>query len=73
MSEQDQLDQKKRAIQMRSLKVALVVGTILGTVNYADKIYLSNMSVIDWTKFAITYAVPYCVSLFSGLSALKEK
>lgn len=72
-AQEQTLEEQKHAIYKRSIKVALIVGTLLGIVNYADKIFLSNMSVADWTKFAITYAAPYFVSVFSGLSALKAK
>ena len=43
-----------------SIKVALVVGTILALINYGDRIFLRHdMRLLDWLKLALTYFVPY--------------
>jgi hypothetical protein len=62
---------KNRALHIRAIKVAIVVGTILGAINYADKLILGTMVPTDWVKLGLTYLVPYCVSLYSALAARK--
>ena len=51
-----------------SAKVALFVGTILGLINYGDRIFLrSDMHALDWVKLAVTYCVPYCVATYGAV------
>jgi hypothetical protein len=50
-----------------SARVALVVGTILALINYADRIFLRcDMRTLDWVKLAVTYCVPYCVATYGA-------
>lgn len=50
-----------------SAKVALVVGTILALINYADRIFFrQDMQALDWIKVVITYGVPYCVATYGA-------
>lgn len=60
-------------IVRRSFKVAVIVGTILVTINYWDKLYPFKISMGDWVKMALTYCVPYCVSTYAAISAVSEK
>ena len=57
----------EREVVATSAKVALVVGSILGLINYADRIFLSyDMHPLDWVKLAVTYCVPYCVATYGA-------
>jgi hypothetical protein len=50
-----------------SLKVALFVGSILGLINYGDRIFVHrDMGAFDWVKLAVTYLVPYCVATYGA-------
>jgi hypothetical protein len=50
-----------------SAKVALFVGSILGLINYGDRIFLRrDMHALDWVKLAVTYCVPYCVATYGA-------
>ena len=52
---------------MTSIKIALVVGTILALINYGDRIFLSkDMRVLDWFKLVLTYSVPFCVATYGA-------
>jgi len=53
-------------IHYTAIKVALVVGTLLAFINYADKVLMSTMNITDWSKLALTYIVPYSVSWYSA-------
>ena len=56
----------------RSLRVALVVGTLLVALNYADRIWRSDIGTLDWVKMILTYLVPYGVSTYASVSTLRR-
>ncbi len=65
-----------REIVFTSIRVALVVGTVLGLINYGDRVFLRHdMHGLDWVKLAVTYCVPYCVATYGAArySARKKK
>ena len=61
----------QRAVICRAVKVCGVVGTLLIAINQGDGI-LAGQSV-DWAKLLLTYLVPYGVSTFSAVSALRAQ
>ncbi len=58
-------------IVRRAIKVALIVGTIIGAINYGDKLLAGSITVRDMVKIVLTYLVPYCVSTWSAVQALR--
>ena len=50
-----------------SLRIALVVGTILNVINQGDAIL--GAASINWFKIALTYCVPYAVCTYGAVSA----
>jgi hypothetical protein len=57
----------EKRIMATSAKVALFVGTVLGLINYGDRILMhGDMRPVDWVKLAVTYCVPYCVATYSA-------
>jgi hypothetical protein len=60
-------------LHRRSIKIALIVGTLLAIINYGDKMLTGAMLATDWLKLALTYFVPYAVATYSAWSALKAK
>ena len=60
-----------RDVVIRALKVAALVGTILAVINHAEKIMVMSLSATDWFKVVLTYLVPYGVSTWSAVSAIK--
>jgi hypothetical protein len=53
-----------RPIVMASLRVSLVVGTVLNLINLGPTIYAGQD--IAWLRLLLNYAVPYCVASYSG-------
>lgn len=51
----------------RSLRVAMVVGTILFLINQADVVMGGHLSLLVAAKIALTYLVPFSVSTYSAL------
>lgn len=50
-----------------SLKVALVVGTVLNLINQGDA--LIGTAAINWPKLVLTFLVPYGVSTYGAVAA----
>ena len=64
----------RRDIVLNSLKVCVVVGTVLVSINYFDRLFSGNLSGIDYFKMLLMYCVPYCVSTYGAVSvSLKDE
>ena len=64
----------RRDIALNSLKVCLVVGTVLVLINYFDRLFSGTLAGIDYLKMLLMYCVPYCVSTYGAVSvSLKEE
>jgi hypothetical protein len=53
-------------VPLRSLWVAVVVGTILNLINQGDALFSGRR--LDFAKLALTYIVPYFVSTYGAVS-----
>jgi hypothetical protein len=62
----------RRDVVRRALIVAAVVGTILITINHADALWRGDISSKRIWQMGLTYLVPYCVSTYSSVSALRS-
>lgn len=56
-----------------SLKMALVVGTILALINHGPSFIKGTLSQENIFQIALTYIVPYCVSSFSSVKAIQKR
>jgi hypothetical protein len=56
-----------RPLVVRSLAVALVVGTLLTAINQGNIILQGDASPALAWKIPLTYAVPYCVATLGAL------
>ncbi|MEM8776741.1 MAG: nitrate/nitrite transporter NrtS [Pseudomonadota bacterium] len=61
----------ERETVIRSLKVALIVGTALNLINQGDT--LLNNEDFNLFKCLLTYAVPYCVATYGTVAALRSR
>ena len=57
---------KERVCVIRSLKIALFVGTILAFLNHYDSIFSGTVDATGFFQIIITYAVPYSVATFGS-------
>ncbi len=57
----------------RALKVALVVGTLLAVINHADAVWAGAFSMKNLIQVLLSYLVPYAVSTYSGVGALRNQ
>ena len=58
----------KRDCVLRSLKVAVIVGTILAIINHYDAIFYRDLTKTDIIQILITYLVPYSVATYGSAS-----
>jgi len=56
----------------RTIGVALVVGTILFSINQLDVVLRGRATVGTYVKGALTYLVPFCVSNYGILVATRR-
>ena len=59
-----------RSVIERSIKVSLIVGTLIGLINYSDKFFSIGLGARDWFKICVTYLVPFAVSNYAAVSAI---
>ncbi|MFQ3231939.1 nitrate/nitrite transporter NrtS [Reinekea sp.] len=60
-----------KQVVSRALKVALIVGTMLALINHGERIFTLTLSNEDLLKVILTYLVPYGVSTWSAVQALR--
>lgn len=57
----------------RAVKIALIVGTVIAAINYGDKMMTGSITGRDVLKILLTYLVPYCVSTYSAVMAVRDR
>lgn len=63
----------RRSITTRAARVALLVGSALVIVNQGDALYRGEWTLLLAVKIALTYCVPYAVSTYASVAALREQ
>ena len=61
-----------KPVAIRALKVAVIVGTALALINHGEKLLALSISLQDSVKIILSYLVPYGVSTWSAVGAIKE-
>jgi len=51
----------------------MIVGPVIGFINHGDKILTGEMLASDWLKFVLTFIVPYSVSTWSSVMAIRDR
>jgi hypothetical protein len=62
-----------RSVVRRASGVAIVVGTILIAINHGDALLRGDLSLGRALKMVMTMMVPYCVSTYSSVCAMRER
>ena len=63
----------KKEIVVQSIKVALVVGTLLVAINYGEKFLAGGIRRGDVFRIILTYFVPYGVSTYASVQAILRR
>lgn len=61
----------RRDVVIRALKTAAFVGFVLIGINHGDALLAGSVDATRLAKMLLTFAVPYCVSTWSSVGALK--
>jgi len=59
-----------RDVLGRGVKVGLIVGTILTTINQGDIILAGEVTAGVAGKILLTYCVPFCVSTYASIASI---
>jgi hypothetical protein len=62
----------ERTCVLRSVKIALVVGTVLALVNHSDAILGGSIGSADAARILLTYFVPYTVATVGSAAQAVE-
>jgi len=62
----------QRSVAARALKVAVLVGCILALINHGDALLSGSVTLTEWIKIGLTFLVPYCVSTFASVQAIRH-
>lgn len=62
-----------RGTLRRTLKIALVVGTLLSLINQGDVILAGSVDALTWLRVVANYVIPWAVSTLGFLSATGRK
>jgi hypothetical protein len=62
----------RKDVVLRGLKVGGIVGTILVAINQGDLLLAGTVSIDALWKILLTYCVPYCVSTYASVSAIRS-
>ena len=62
----------RRATLRRTLRIALLVGTILSLVNQGTVLAGGDVAIGTWLRVVANYLVPFCVSSAGFLSATRK-
>lgn len=62
----------RKDVVLRGLKVGGIVGTILVAINQGDSLLAGGLPAEALWKIPLTYCVPYCVSTYASVSAIRS-
>jgi hypothetical protein len=57
----------------KTIKIALVVGTLLSLINQGSVIFGGHATAVTWVRVGLNYVVPFCVSSLGYLSATRAR
>ena len=63
----------ERSIVRRAVAVAAIVGSVLVAINHGDAILRGDLSAGRLFRIVLTVLVPYCVSTYSSVSAIRRQ
>mgnify|MGYP001800837604 CR=1 FL=1 len=62
-----------RSVVQRAAKIALIVGVVIALINHGDRFMTGTMDTKAWAKCALTFLVPYAVSTYSSVMAVRDR
>jgi len=62
----------RRDVVIRALRTAVFVGVVLIVINHGDALLTGDVDPTRLAKMLLTFAVPYCVSTWSSVGAIRQ-
>ena len=63
---------RRPSVVKRAVRVAVVVGLVLAFINHGNMLISGQISWEIVCKIFVTFCVPYCVSTYSSVLAVRE-
>ena len=63
----------RKSVVVRAARIAIVVGVVLGLLNHGDVIIAAELTGTHFIKICLTFLVPYSVSTYSSVLAIRER
>jgi len=63
----------QRSVVIRAARIATIVGLILAVINHGDTLVSGDATASTWFKIVLTFLVPFGVSTFSSVLAVRER
>lgn len=63
----------ERPVRARAVRISLIVGSILVLINHWERLLGLDFDGTMLIKIVLTFLVPYCVSTYSAVQAVREK
>ncbi|MEO9650227.1 MAG: nitrate/nitrite transporter NrtS [Roseobacter sp.] len=63
----------ERTVAMRAARIAFIVGIVLALINHGNHLVSGNINFETISKIALTFMVPYCVSTWSSVLAVRDR
>ena len=63
----------RRSTLRKTIRIALIVGTILSTINQGYLIWGGRANYVTWIRVVANYIVPFCVSSTGFLTATHRR
>lgn len=63
----------EKSVMKRATRIALIVGTVIAVINHGDRMMAGAMDLTAWFKCLLTFLVPYSVSTYSSVMAVRDR
>ncbi|SOH94911.1 hypothetical protein SAMN06273572_10662 [Monaibacterium marinum] len=63
---------RSKPVVKRAARIALIVGSILAIINHGHRLITLDVDLPMVLRIALTFCVPYAVSTYSSVLALRE-
>lgn len=63
----------ERSVVFRAARIALVVGIVLAAINHGHRVFSGEMDIATLARIGLTFLVPYCVSTYSSVLAVRDR
>ncbi len=64
---------REPSVVRRAVQIASIVGVVLAVINHGDRLASGNFDRVTILKIGLTFLVPYCVSTYSSVLAIRER